>query len=276
MKRIIAIWVAIGITTAILAQAPEIVSYQVIIRDASNSLVCNQVVGMRISVLEDSAEGKSVYVETQTPVTNVNGLASVQIGEGTLVSGSFSSIDWADGPYFLKTEIDPEGDTHYILTGSNQVLSVPYALHANTADSLTGSLAETDPLFVASVAYAISASDTAIWNNKQDKLTAGTGIVLDGNTISTTSSGATGFIHYIGEEYGGGVIFHLWKDSEGTEHGLVVSTTYQGIAQAWGNIGTIQIGAAAQSSWDGLSNSTAIVAQDGHTSSAAKLCLDWV
>ena len=85
-----------------------------------------------------------------------------------------------------------------------------------------------------------------------------------------------GFTHYIGEEFGGGVVFHLWKDNLGVEHGLVVATNDQSTSQAWSNISFAPIGTTAQSSWDGLSNSTAIVGQSGHMASAAKLCLDLV
>jgi hypothetical protein len=82
------------------------------------------------------------------------------------------------------------------------------------------------------------------------------------------------FTHYIGEQFGGGVIFHLWKDAQGVEHGLIVDKTDLSTSQAWSNIDQTIIGPAAQSSWDGLSNSNAIVGQAGHTSSAAALCLN--
>ena len=87
-------------------------------------------------------------------------------------------------------------------------------------------------------------------------------------------SGGGGFTHYIGEEFGGGVIFHLWKDNAGIEHGLIVDKTDLSTAQAWSNIDQTLIGPSAQSSWDGLSNSNAIVVQVGHTNSAASLCLN--
>ncbi len=91
-----------------------------------------------------------------------------------------------------------------------------------------------------------------------------------------TATGGGNFTHYIGEEYGGGVIFHLLKDNAGVEHGLIVALTDQSTSQVWSNVTSTLIGASAQSSWDGLSNSNAIVGQVGHTSSAAKLCLDLV
>lgn len=93
---------------------------------------------------------------------------------------------------------------------------------------------------------------------------------------SRTAEALTGgdFTHYIGEQFGGGIIFHLWKDESGAEHGLVVSLTHTGMAEPWSNITNNQIGNNAQSTWDGLANSYAIVGQAGHTGSAAKLCLD--
>src|SRR5690554_2619759 len=89
---------------------------------------------MQISILEGSANGTVVYTETQTPTTNDNGLVSIQIGGGE----DFDEIDWANGVYFIKTETDPSGGTNYSISGTSQLLSVPYALHAKTADSVTG------------------------------------------------------------------------------------------------------------------------------------------
>ncbi|MDX9776817.1 MAG: FISUMP domain-containing protein, partial [Petrimonas sp.] len=78
-----------------------------------------------------------------------NGLVSVEIGSGTVVSGTFATIDWSNGPYFIKTETDPTGGTSYTITGTSQLLSVPYALHAKTAESVTGGITETDPVYSA-------------------------------------------------------------------------------------------------------------------------------
>lgn len=99
---------------------------------------------------------------------------------------------------------------------------------------------------------------------------------LYAKSAGTVGGGGTGgnFTHYIGEAFGGGVIFHLWKDGQGVEHGLIVDKTDLSASQAWNNVASTLIGTSAQSSWDGLSNSNAIVAQAGHTSSAAALCLN--
>jgi len=122
---------AILLTTSTFAQAPEKMSYQAVIRNSSDALVTNQAVGMRISILQTTATGAAVYVETQTPTTNINGLVSLEIGTGTPVTGTFAGIDWAAGSYFIKTEIDVDDNASYDVTGTSQLMSVPYALYAD-------------------------------------------------------------------------------------------------------------------------------------------------
>jgi len=124
------------ISSSIFAQSPQKMSYQVVIRNSSNALVQNTKVGMQISILQGTAEGVPVYTETQAPTTNANGLASIELGTG-IPTHDFSLIDWADGPYFIKTETDPAGGTNYTITGTSQLLSVPYALHAKTAEKIS-------------------------------------------------------------------------------------------------------------------------------------------
>jgi hypothetical protein len=216
MKKIYSLVVGLLLTASVWAQAPQKMSYQAVLRNSNGGLITSAPVGMRISILQGSS---AVYVETQTPSTNANGLVSLEIGTGIVVTGTFATINWAAGPYFIKTETDPTGGTAYTIAGTNELMSVPYALFSANA-------------------------------------------------------GVGGFTHYIGEEFGGGVIFHLWKDALGVEHGLIIDKTDLGTAQVWSNIDATLIGASAQSSWDGLSNSNAIVGQAGHTSSASALCLN--
>ncbi|HRU72492.1 MAG TPA: hypothetical protein P5206_03285 [Paludibacteraceae bacterium] len=147
MKKVFTLMAAVLLTAIVFAQTPEKMSYQAVIRNSSNALVTNTQVGMKISILQSSPSGTTVYVETQTPVSNANGLVSLEIGSGTVVSGSFSSIEWGTGTYFIKTETDPTGGTNYTITGTSQLLSVPYALHAKTAETVTGEITEADPLF---------------------------------------------------------------------------------------------------------------------------------
>lgn len=136
MKKVFTLFVSILVLTNLFlvrdagAQAPVKMSYQAVIRNAVGALIINQSVGMKISILQTSSTGTPVYVETQTLNTNGNGLVSLEIGSGTPVSGSIGGIDWAAGPYFIKTETDPTGGTTYTVSGSSELLSVPYALYA--------------------------------------------------------------------------------------------------------------------------------------------------
>ncbi len=137
MKRIITTYIALLMTAIIFGQSPERMSYQAVIRNSSNALITTAPVGMRISILQGSVSGTEVYIETQIPSTNANGLVSIEIGGGSVVSGVFSTINWANGPYFIKTETDADGGTNYTITGISQLLSVPYALYAAKSGSST-------------------------------------------------------------------------------------------------------------------------------------------
>ena len=133
MKKIYSILAGLLLTASVWAQAPQKMSYQAVIRNSSNALITSTPVGMKISILQGSPTGTAVYVETQTPSTNANGLVSLEIGTGTIVTGTFAGINWAAGPYFIKTETDPTGGTAYTIAGTNELMSVPYALFSANA-----------------------------------------------------------------------------------------------------------------------------------------------
>jgi len=228
MKRLYTLLAAVLLTASAFSQAPEKMSYQAVIRDVGNALVTYQSVGMQLSILQGSVSGTAVYVETQTPTTNINGLVSIEIGAGNLVSGDFTTIDWSAGPYFIKTETDPTGGTTYTITGTSQLMSVPFALHANVADSIIGgvSITETDPVFGASIANGITALDTANWNNH----TVDTDTQLD-----STGVAALGYVAEKTYTVGlwpelGGYVFRISVDGR---HGLVAETQDQSTLNDW-------------------------------------------
>ena len=167
MKRIFIILIAVLVTASMFAQSPEKMSYQAVIRDATNNLVTSHAIGMRVSILQSSVTGTEVYKEiyNPNPQTNANGLVTIEIGSGIPLTGVFANINWKSGPYFIKTETDPSGGTNYTITGTSQLLSVPYALHSKTAESLSGGISETDPLFTNSQAANITASDITNLSN---------------------------------------------------------------------------------------------------------------
>ena len=182
----------------IWAQAPQKMTYQAVIRNSSNALILSSPIGIKVSVLQGSANGTVTYSETQIQNTNINGLVSLEIGMGTPVIGTFSNINWANGPYFIQTEVDPSGGSNYSVLGVTELISVPYALYSANAQ-------------------------------------------------------VSGFSHYIGETFNGGVIYYLYKGSDGLEHGLIVSTT-ESIAK-WQTTGVL---VNADRSWDGVYNTNLI------------------
>ena len=138
MKKIILIAAfALG-TYMVSAQAPEKMSYQAVVRNATGQLIQNQNVGIRVSILQNSGTGTLVYSERLTGATNANGLVNLAIGSGTILSGTFASIDWSTGNYYLKTETDPTGGTNYTIAGTSQLLSVPYAMYAKSSGNGSG------------------------------------------------------------------------------------------------------------------------------------------
>ena len=144
MKTYIPTLVFIMLSMGIYAQAPESINYQAVARDATGSILSNQIVSFRISILQGSISGTIVYQETHTKTTNEFGLVTLAIGSGTLLSGNFSTINWGASSFWIKTELDPAGGSNYQLMGTSQFLSVPYALYAKTSGSSGGSSSVSD------------------------------------------------------------------------------------------------------------------------------------
>jgi uncharacterized protein (TIGR02145 family) len=143
MKKLLAILISPLLLSSLLAQSPEKMSYQTVIRNSNDQLVRNSYIGIQISILQGSEAGEALYVEKDFPHSNDNGLVSIEIGGGAVVNGTFSSINWANGPFYIKTEIDLNGGANYTITQTSQILSVPYSLYAKTAgDAFSGAYAD--------------------------------------------------------------------------------------------------------------------------------------
>ncbi|MBN1339101.1 MAG: hypothetical protein JXA03_07250 [Bacteroidales bacterium] len=118
------------ISTVIMAQPPDAFTYQAVVRNSSGELIVNQPVSFRTSIRDGSPAGTIIYQETHQTITNTFGLANLLIGEGSPVTGSFSTIDWGAGDRYLQTECDPQGGTAWVILGTTKLQSVPYALFA--------------------------------------------------------------------------------------------------------------------------------------------------
>jgi len=136
-KKLLYLFIASILSASLFAQAPESFKYQSVVRNAAGVIIANQTVSFRLSIHQTSTTGAIVYSETQTMSTNGYGLANMNMGSGTVVSGTFSTIDWSLGPYFLEIEFDPSGGSSYTVMGTSQLLSVPYALYAENSGSST-------------------------------------------------------------------------------------------------------------------------------------------
>ncbi|PQB07850.1 hypothetical protein BST83_12320 [Polaribacter filamentus] len=182
MKKLYIILAALLVTASTFAQAPEKMSYQAVVRDSGDALVTSQPVGMQISILQNTPVGTAVYVETQTPTTNVNGLVTLEIGTGTVVSGDFTTIDWSADSYFIKTETDPAGGTNYTIIGTSQLMSVPFALYAKTSES-----SETNAITIANNTTAI-AINTAKVGYTEALVSANTDVVANTAKVGYTEA----------------------------------------------------------------------------------------
>jgi len=173
------------LTALVFAQAPEKFNYQAVVRDNAGNIIANQAVSFRISVLQGSVYGASVYVETQKDTTNSYGVSVLKIGAGVPLYGTMAGITWANGPYYIKVEFDQNGGTSYITMGTTQLLSVPYALHSRTADSVCGLPPETDPVFGVSPAGGITGTNIINWNTAY-----GWGNHADAGYLTTEADGS--------------------------------------------------------------------------------------
>ncbi|MGB0805914.1 MAG: beta strand repeat-containing protein [Salibacteraceae bacterium] len=158
----------LAIFAEVQAQSPYAFNYQSVIRDADGNILKNENVGLQLSILKGSITGAVTYQESHSLISNDYGLINLQVGTGNVGFGLFDTLSWGEGPYFMQVGIDFSGGTNYQTMGTTQLVSVPYALHARTADSIVGgtvNFTEVDPVYGASVAANITSLDTANWNN---------------------------------------------------------------------------------------------------------------
>ena len=131
MKKLLYTFTLCLLAIAAIAQSPHGINYQAVVRDASGNQLSNQAVSLRITILENNTT--TVYQETHAVTTNGFGLVNLVIGQGSAIQGVFSSIGWSTGSYFVQLETDVTGGSNYLVMGSQQLMSVPYALYAETS-----------------------------------------------------------------------------------------------------------------------------------------------
>jgi hypothetical protein len=120
-------------SSKLLAQTPEGINYQAVIRKTNGALVTNTTIAIRIQIKQNSSTGTVVYAERQSVITSQYGLVNFVIGQGTILSGTFSAINWSTGNYWVSLAVDFVNGTNYLDYGSQRLMSAPYALYAKTA-----------------------------------------------------------------------------------------------------------------------------------------------
>ena len=195
MKKIYTLFLALIISGSLMAQTPQSFKYQAVARNASGDVVAGQAVGMQISILQSSESGTTIYTETHVDSTNQFGLVTLEIGTGT-TTDDFTAIDWSNDIYFIQIEMDATGGTSYVLIGTSQLLSVPYALHAKTAANIfsgsyndlsnkpTNATTTTDGFM--SSADKTKLNDLQNADGSETKITAGANVTVTGT--GTTAS----------------------------------------------------------------------------------------
>ncbi|MFP4025993.1 MAG: hypothetical protein ACLFVR_15840, partial [Thiohalospira sp.] len=144
MKKLVLIYLAmVCFGTTLLAQVPDAFKYQAVLRNSDGEIISGQEVSIKISILNESSTGDLIYSEEHAATTTDLGMVSLNIGEGTVVSGNFQSIQWSEGEKFLKIELDETGGTSFSELGTLQLLSVPFALSAR--DVINKDDADPDP-----------------------------------------------------------------------------------------------------------------------------------
>ena len=160
--NILIVMILISSSVNLYSQNSNGMSYQAVIRDQNDALLCNAPIGIEINIRHGSPTGTIVYTELQNPYTNSYGLISIEIG----IQSGFEDIDWSNGPFFIETKIAIEPPlTNYSIVTINQFLTVPYAFHSKIADSLIHPIQESDPLWTSSPSFSISETDILNWNN---------------------------------------------------------------------------------------------------------------
>jgi len=183
------------------SQVPQYFNYQAVLRNNIGNVIVSQPVNIRL-VFMMLLQCTVVFKETHSATTNQFGVVNLKIGNGTQIVGPLSSVPWATGDKFVEVEVDYPVGSGYISVGTQQLLSVPYTLHAKTADSITGTITETDPVYTGSAAANITTGDIT----KLSNLSGTNSGDQDLSGLATSSSVTTALATKVDKEAGKGYL----------------------------------------------------------------------
>jgi hypothetical protein len=307
MKKLILL-TFVCITQFVKAQAPQAIPYQAVARDNSGNLIINQSVSLRFTIHDVTTTGTIVYRETQSKTTNSLGLFTANIGQGTVVNGNFSTIDWETGSKFMQVELDVTGGTNYIDMGTQQMLSTPYALNAANGNwnktgndifnSNSGNVGVGTNTPLVSAKVEISSTTKGFLPPRMNR-TQRDAILspVAGLIVWCTNCGSTGGMQVfngtewknifesgisssglsIGQIYGGGVIAYLLQPGDpgydaSIPHGIITPSVDQSSSSVWGCVGTLISGADGVTLGTGNQNTIDIMAGCSSNVAAARVC----
>jgi hypothetical protein len=248
MKHLLTIllFCVLGITAD--AQAPQGIPYQAVARNSSGTILASTAISVRFTIRDSIATGTIKYRETFSVTTTAQGMFSVNVGQGTVVTGTFAVINWGANAKFMQVEMDPAGGTSYIDMGTTQMMSVPYSLNS------------------AYVKLKVSATGDSLFSG------GGNFLIIPG--VSAANTPLT-----IGMSYGGGKIAYIFAPGDpgyvsGEVHGLIAAPNDQSTGIQWGCNGTM-VGGTSLALGTGASN-TAVISATCGTATATRLCADLV
>lgn len=190
MKKSLILFFIILNSINFYSQVPQGISYQAVAFNSNGNPIVNSNVGVKISILDNSITGNVVYSETHIKTTNAQGLFNLNIGDGSPTIGVFSTISWETNSKFLKVEVDPTGGTNYTNIGTNQLMSVPYALFADKAKSLSDSSSINDDIVDSKFANFAFSSGSTVYAFNQN---TGTWVGQSGSGTLVSSGGNFAF-----------------------------------------------------------------------------------
>lgn len=170
---------------------PQSFPYQGVAR--LNDTLFTGTIALRFTLNQGSSSGLQVYTAEYTTSTNEEGVFNVAIGIQN--ASEFQQINWAQGPFFLRVEIDPLGGKSYKLLGVTPIQSVPYALYAAKTEVASTALDDQDrdpsneiqTLALNGQQLTLSKNGGTISLPAPPVYTAGSGISISNNIISNTA-----------------------------------------------------------------------------------------